>query len=454
MKQTHKKKRHINLKRLFLLVLIPILLMSAYRFYCYMHEDVYAVYNTYDKDNKTEGTLKHFIEEKENIYYLSFYYPRFKERQLNEIVQKYQKTKIQTKRKHAGMMYIAIDYSSEKLFDQYVNLTFTQKIYDADKKQIDEIHSYYTYDTKQKKLLTVKDALRRDYTVMLKQLAEQSGIKLSNLASLQTQVEKDMLMLYNDMGNKGFAIPYKKYKKYIQLANRNIPSLYQKDTILTAKQTVNPDKKMIAFTFDDGPHWQNTEIIMQEFEKYNGRATFFMLGQNIKDLSTGEDNTDIVRDVYKRGFEIGNHSWDHSMRIAALQNDIMSVKEVSDEIYNTQDAIFAACGSDATLFRPPYGALNDNVRDVSTLDFALWDLDTLDWSNKNADITTQNIMKDVHDGSVILLHDIHDFSRDAVLKALPKLEAQGYQFVSLSTLRKYKNEELINENVVIPSSIK
>ena len=73
------------------------------------------------------------------------------------------------------------------------------------------------------------------------------------------------------------------------------------------------------------------------------------------------------------------------------------------------------------MFRPPYGALNNNVRAVSTLDFALWDLDTLDWSNKNADIITQNIMQNVHDGSVILLHDIHDFSRDAILQVLTKL---------------------------------
>ncbi len=268
------------------------------------------------------------------------------------------------------------------------------------------------------------------------------------------QVEKDGLLLYTGKETKGMALPYKEYKKYIRLANRNIPSLYQKDAIIPTEQKVDPNKKMIAFTFDDGPHWQNTQIIMKEFEKYNGRATFFMLGQNVKDDTTGVDHTDIVRDMYKRGFEVGNHSWDHSMRIAASKSDAMSKAEVSDEIYNTQDAIFAACGADATMFRPPYGALNNNVRAVSTLDFALWDLDTLDWSNKNADIITQNIMQNVHDGSVILLHDIHDFSRDAILQVLPKLEAKGYQFVSLSTLRKYKNEELVNENIVIPASMK
>lgn len=453
--QEHKKNRHINPKRLMLLVLIPLLLIAGgFGVYKIMAEDAYALYNTYDEQNKKEGTMEHFTEEKEDTYYLSFYYPKFDDKQLNEIVQNYRSTKIQTKRKHEGMMYLAIDYASEKLFDQYVNITFTQKVYDSNEQQVDEIRSHYTYDTKQKKLITLTDALRRDYVTVVKKLAEAAGITNPSISTMQVQVEKNGLVLYSGKETKGISIPFEKYKKYIRLANRNIPSLYQKDAIIPAEQEVDPNKKMIAFTFDDGPHWQNTEIIMKEFEKYNGRATFFMLGQNVKDKSTGVDNTEIVRSMYKRGFEVGNHSWDHSMRIAASKSDVMSKSEVSDEIYNTQDAIFAACGADATMFRPPYGALNNNVREVSTLDFALWDLDTMDWSNKNADIITQNIMSNVHDGSVILLHDIHDFSRDAILQVLPKLEAKGYQFVSLSTLRKYKNDTLVNENIVIPSSVK
>ena len=165
-----------------------------------------------------------------------------------------------------------------------------------------------------------------------------------------------------------------------------------------------------------------------------------MLGQNVKDDTTGVDHTDIVRDMYKRGFEVGNHSWDHSMRIAASKSDAMSKAEVSDEIYNTQDAIFAACGADATMFRPPYGALNNNVRAVSTLDFALWDLDTLDWSNKNADIITRISCRMCMTVPLSYRYDIHDFSRDAILQVLPKLEAKGYQFCFLSTLRNIKTK--------------
>ena len=178
MKQEYKRNRHVNPKRLMLLILIPVLLLAGgFGIYKIMAEDAYAAYNTYDESNKKEGTMEHFTEEKEDTYYLSFYYPKFEDKQLNEIVQAYRSTSIQTKRKHEGMQYIAIDYASEKLFDQYVNLTFIQKIYDADEKQVDEVRNHYTYDTKQRKLITVQDALRRDYVQVVKKLAETAGIR-------------------------------------------------------------------------------------------------------------------------------------------------------------------------------------------------------------------------------------------------------------------------------------
>ena len=187
--------------------------------------------------------MEHFTEEKEDTYYLSFYYPKFEDKQLNEIVQTYRSTSIQTKRKHEGMQYIAIDYASEKLFDQYVNLTFIQKIYDADEKQVDEVRNHYTYDTKQRKLITVQDALRRDYLQVVKKLAETAGIKTPSITSLQVQVEKDGLMLYTGKETKGMAFPYKEYKKYIRLANRNIPSLYQKTRSFRQSRRWIPTRK-------------------------------------------------------------------------------------------------------------------------------------------------------------------------------------------------------------------
>ena len=103
-----------------------------------------------------------------------------------------------------------------------------------------QVRNHYTYDTKQRKLITVQDALRRDYVQVVKKLAETAGIKTPSITSLQVQVEKDGLMLYTGKETKGMAFPYKEYKKYIRLANRNIPSLYQKDAIIPTEQKVDP----------------------------------------------------------------------------------------------------------------------------------------------------------------------------------------------------------------------
>ncbi|MEG0362006.1 MAG: polysaccharide deacetylase, partial [Longicatena sp.] len=100
---------------------------------------------------------------------------------------------------------------------------------------------------------------------------------------------------------------------------------------------------------------------------------------------------------------------------------------------------------------PPYGALNDNVRKVSTLDFALWNVDTLDWKSKNADAITTIAKTKAGDGAVILLHDIYDSSAKAIQQMLPILKEKGYQFVTLSELMKYKGEALIAEDAVILS---
>ena len=93
MKQEYKRNRHVNPKRLMLLILIPVLLLAGgFGIYKIMAEDAYAAYNTYDESNKKEGTMEHFTEEKEDTYYLSFYYPKFEDKQLNEIVQTYRST--------------------------------------------------------------------------------------------------------------------------------------------------------------------------------------------------------------------------------------------------------------------------------------------------------------------------------------------------------------------------
>ena len=200
---------------------------------------------------------------------------------------------------------------------------------------------------------------------------------------------------------------------------------------------VDPKKKMVAITLDDGPHKTLTERAMNAFEKYNGRGTFFELGQNMNLYP------DIVKSVYERGHEIASHTYQHA------QLTKLDATALDEEIKKTQEACFKACGTEPTLIRPPYGAKNDTVKSAFYsygLSMILWDGDTEDWRyskvTNGAQIVCDNIIRDAKsktgDGNIVLIHDIHENSVAGLEMALDQLSKEGYQFVTVSDLLKYK----------------
>lgn len=446
-------KRKLNVKHLGILLMVGILLTAGG---FGIGKIVLSIFSSdadnYDKTTKKVGNVEHFTEENDQ-YHLSFYYPVYDIKVLDQTVSTYKKQQIMTNLKQDAPYKIEVDYDTKEVFN-YIQLTFHQVVKDHEDKVIKRKDISYNYDKTSKKILRYDDVLRRDYLVLLKKLAVEHKVKeeLIKKENLQNfQIEKDCVRFYFDHDLKiSIPIDYAKNIAYIKLNNKDIPSTYQGEVLQPKPMKIDPTKPMIAITFDDGPHASNTAAIMTEFEKYGGRATFFMLGRNVKSESV--DRSAIVKDMYQRGFELGNHSWDHSMAIAAKRKDFMSADDVSLEIFNTQDVIYQATGVDPTYFRPPYGAINDNVRAISTLDFALWDVDTNDWKNKNADSVADWVVQKAHDGAVVLIHDIHDSSAAAVNLFLPRLKEQGYQFVTMSTLMKYKGEDLSKEKVVIPTT--
>ena len=176
---------------------------------------------------------------------------------------------------------------------------------------------------------------------------------------------------------------------------------------------------------------------MAAFEKYNGRATFFELGRNM------EIYPNIVKEVYERGHELASHTYSHA------QLTKLDPVTLDAEISRTQEACFKASGTEPTLIRPPYGAKNDNVKNAFHsygLNMILWDGDTEDWrySKKpdGAQTVCNNIIADAKaksgDGNIILIHDIHENSIAGLEMALDQLSKEGYQFVTVSDLIKYK----------------
>lgn len=207
-----------------------------------------------------------------------------------------------------------------------------------------------------------------------------------------------------------------------------------KDYYFNEEGSYDPSKKrpMIALTFDDGPG-EYTETLLDTVEKYNIHVTFFMLGQNVE----GREST--IQRMVKLGCEIGNHTWDHQ----ELPN--MDLDSALQEFQKTDDALVKACGQAPTVCRAPYGAITDEQISAVGKPFFMWSTDSLDWKLMDADADYNQIMNDssLGDGSVILMHDIHEPSvKCATEKLIPALIDQGYKLVTVSELAEAKDVTL------------
>lgn len=203
---------------------------------------------------------------------------------------------------------------------------------------------------------------------------------------------------------------------------------------------VDPEKKLIAFSFDDGPSRKNTEKILKALDRNNARATFFMLGQNAKYYP------DLVKKVEESGNEVAGHSWNHPLLTK------LGKKGVKKQMSQMNEAIASVTGSDVGLLRPPYGSINRTVKNTVKDPLILWSIDTLDWKTLNADKTADAILKQAKDGDIILMHDIHAPTAEAVKKVLPKLEKKGFQVCTVSELLEARNITLHPGDVVVSAN--
>ncbi|WP_168157254.1 polysaccharide deacetylase family protein [Sporosarcina ureilytica] len=183
-----------------------------------------------------------------------------------------------------------------------------------------------------------------------------------------------------------------------------------------------PKQKRVALTFDDGPDPKVTTRILETLERYDAKATFFMLGSRV------EYYPEIAKSVHEAGHELGNHSWTHP-DLTKANND-----KIASEIDRTTTIIEEVTGQKPEIFRPPYGAFNDNVLNLTDLSMILWDVDTLDWKHRNASQLLSYVKQNTRDGSIILMHDIHTSTADGLDAVLAYLAENDFQFVTISEL--------------------
>lgn len=194
--------------------------------------------------------------------------------------------------------------------------------------------------------------------------------------------------------------------------------------------SLDPNKPMIALTFDDGPSIYTKEIL-KVLKKYHAHATFFIVGERVTSTYVST-----IKKAVKIGCEIGNHSYNH----ANLGTSSKSV--IKSQLNKTDKRIKSVIGSKTTLVRPPYGSVGSNLRSIVEKPMILWSIDTLDWKTRNATSTIKTIMGSIEDGDIVLMHDLYSESKEAAVKVIPKLIKKGYQLVTVSELIKYKGIEV------------
>ena len=192
--------------------------------------------------------------------------------------------------------------------------------------------------------------------------------------------------------------------------------------------------KVVAFTFDDGPSKYTLEI-MDILDKYNSKATFFEVGYMIK------NNADIVKEVINRGFEVGNHTTDHSN----LRK--LSYEKIKTKINDNNSLFYEITGKNMTYLRPPYGNLNENVKKIVDVPIIKWSVDSRDWESRNRDKIVALVKSTIKDGDIVLFHDLYSTTKDAIEVLVPDLINEGYKIVSVSELFNLKGIALEPQKV-------
>ncbi|GHC81480.1 hypothetical protein GCM10007079_21500 [Nocardiopsis terrae] len=207
------------------------------------------------------------------------------------------------------------------------------------------------------------------------------------------------------------------------VAGNSDPGDFPFDGTLTAEgATLDCERlKCVALTFDDGPG-EHTEELLDTLDEYDAKATFYVLGSLVDEFP------EIVERTHAEGHELGNHTWKHD------DLTTLSAAGVTKDLDRTDKAIQEVTGELPPTLRPPYGALNGTVRSATRHPIILWDVDTMDWQSRDTDAVAQHALEETQPGSVVLFHDIHKTSVDAIPEVLEGLHGDGYHFVTVSEI--------------------
>ena len=208
---------------------------------------------------------------------------------------------------------------------------------------------------------------------------------------------------------------------------------YNNAAIPTDNPVALPDEnRYIALTFDDGPHHDFTEQLLDGLRQRGASATFFLVGEE------AEKEPELVHRMQAEGHQIGNHTWGH-MRLKKVTEETLLA-----EVGKTEALLESLLGEGDYWLRPPYGEVSADLEHLITVPMVKWSVDPRDWESRNREKIVQAVLEAAEPNSIVLLHDIYQPSVEAALEIMDRLQAQGYDFVTV--------EELLRLNGVTPQA--
>jgi len=205
-------------------------------------------------------------------------------------------------------------------------------------------------------------------------------------------------------------------------------SVIQANFFAPAYCSAETSEKIIALSFDDGPHAEYTPQVLALLAQYKATASFFVIGKNI------HGNESLLKQIDSEGHSIGNHTYSHSFFI-----DFKNVQGFKDELNQTAELVLNSIGKRMQLFRPPYGVTTPNLaKAAKQLDYHTigWNIRSLDTTNDTVEIITQRVQSQMQSGAIILLHDTSSKTIQVLEQILNFAQNNGYKIVSVERLVK------------------
>lgn len=191
-------------------------------------------------------------------------------------------------------------------------------------------------------------------------------------------------------------------------------------------------KKLVALTFDDGPSAGTTGRLLDILREKQVKATFFVVG------TMAQQAPELVKREEQEGHEVASHTLAHN-NLARMSSDAIKGEQAAFE-----GAMNEILGRRMELMRPPYGSVNDTVRSTVEQPMIMWSVDPQDWKDRNAGTVRSRVRAATYDGAIVLMHDIHASTVDAVAGIIDDLRADGYEFLTVSELAEVRGVKMEN----------